>query len=696
VCTDGPGCGGRLLGIIPEISTFERSGKITRERKVDLEKIKQFLQKITEKAWWPPLLLLGLAMAAYGILVTFRGVSGDEPEFLYTYVRYGAKGYRAYLGWQRPFAFWIYEILTPIFKTNMPLYQMANLLMRWMSTWLLYLNLRRVMPGKREAALWVSILFIIYPGFLQQPIAMEYLLHFNSLLIFMGSILIMQAALEAKDQTRFWLLTAISLLMMAGMFPIEYFVGWELLRPVVIWIKLPGEDKSFKKIIKTLKIWLPYLIVFAGYLYWRMVPAASQKYPTTLLDTIRSNPLTGIWQLMQRIVHDLWLASVQVLENLANITLRGRLGLASFALGLVIAGFLIVVLSVQRGDQKTGKSFPLWLIGAGILAMLVGGPVIWFADIPMTLDYPWDRTTLVLLLGVCLAWTGILFLLPRTLRTALLSLIVGLSVTFHLQNINTYFKEWEQVREIFWQLTWRAPGIEPGTMLMMDGLPTFYYPSNSYTSLLNWTYDPHASDGEEKYKIIEVSQRLGNVLPSLEPDVQVIHGSFVGNTSRSITIFKTSSGCLHVLRPVDRYYRDIAPTLNDAMWLTDEGLIEPDPAEPAAPPMLMYPEPAHGWCYHLQKAELARQEQDWQRIAEIAGEVESQSLTPPVPFDWAVFAEGFAQLGDFERAAVYLERIASQPPGYDPALCALIGRLAEDVDGGSSLVTAEARQTCGF
>jgi hypothetical protein len=399
---------------------------------------------------------------------------------------------------------------------------------------------------------------------------------------------------------------------------------------------------------------------------------------------------------MQRIVHDLWLASVQVLGNLANITLRGRLGLASFALGLVIAGFLFVVFSVQRGDQKTGKFYPLWLIGAGILAMLAGGPVIWFADIPMTLDYPWDRTTLVLLLGVCLAWTGILFLLPRTMRTALFSLIVGLSVVFHLQNINTYFKEWEQVREIFWQLTWRAPNIEPGTMLMMDGLPTFYYPSNSYTSLMNWTYDPQASGGNENYKIIEVSQRLGNVLPSLEPDIPITHGTFSGNTSRSIAIFKTSSGCLHVLRPDDLYYRDIAPTLKDAMRLSDENLIDPDPSEPARPPTLMDPEPAHGWCYYLQKAELARQEADWEGVAEIAGEVGSQSLTPPVPFDWAVFAEGFARLGDLERAADFLERIASQPPGYDAALCFFIERLSGDVDGGSVLVTEGARQNCGF
>ena len=642
------------------------------------------------------MLLLGLAVAAFGILITFRGVTGDEPEFLYTYVRFGPQGYRDYLGWQRPFAFWIYELITPILKTYMPLYQMASLLLRWVSTWLFYLNLRRLLPEKKETALWASILFIVYPGFLQQPIAMAYVLHFASLTFLMISMLMMQLALETQNRLKFWALSTFSLLMMAGMFPIEYFVGWELLRPLVIWLKLPGEENLTRKIGRTFKIWLPYLAVLAGYLYWRLVPAASRKYPATLLDAIRSDPFSGLGQLFQRIGHDLWLASVQVLENLANITLRGRLGLASFLLGFLVAGALFVLLIVQQREQNTGKSFPLWLIGAGILAMLAGGPVIWFADIPMTLDYPWDRTTLVLLLGVCLVWTGVLFLLPRTIHTALLSLIVGLSVTFHIQNISTYFKEWEQVRNIFWQLTWRAPDIEQGTILMMDGLPTMYYPSNSYTSLLNWTYDPQASGGMENYKIIEISQRLGNVLPSLEPDIPIDHGTFSGNTSRSITIFKTSSGCLHVLRPDDLYYRDIAPTLNDAMQLTDEGLIDPNPAESAKPPTLMYPEPVHDWCYYLQKAELARQEGDWERIAVIAGEVESQSFTPPVPFDWAVFVEGFAHLGDFECAADYLHRITSQPPGYDPALCFLIDRLSEEVNGGGTLLTVEAIQTCGF
>lgn len=622
-------------------------------------------------------------------------MTGDDPEFLYTYVRDGARGYRSYLGWQRPFAFWIYELLTPIFKTNMPLYQAANLLLRWLSAWLLFANLRRLMPDK-EAPLWVSILFTVYPGFLQQPIAMAYLQHFTSLPLLLGSLLVMQLALETDSRTRFYVLSALSVLMMAGMFPIEYFVGWELLRPLVIWLKLPEEEKFIQKTVRTFTLWLPYLLVLAGYFYWRLIAAASKKYPTVLLGALRADPLDGFGQLARRAGHDLWLASVQVFGNFTQLEFKGNFALVSLFFGLAVGLALLILLLARKNAEKINRTFSLGLIGIGIFAMLAGGPVIWFADIPMTLDYPWDRTTLVLLLGVCLAWTGVLYLLPRAVRAGLLSLVVGLSVAFHLQNINTYFKEWEQMRQIFWQLSWRAPDIQPGTMLLMDGLPTRYYPSNSYTSLLNWTYDPGVSDSEQKYKIIEISQRIGNVLPSLEPDVPVVHGTFKGSTSRSITIFKTSSGCLHVLRPQDRYYRDIAPTINEAMRLTDESLIDARADNPVLPPALMFPEPDHGWCYFLQKAELARQEGQWDQAAAVAAEVEGLSLTPPVPFDWAVFAEGYARLGEFERAVEYISRIAAQPPGYDNALCFFISRLAGEIAGAEVLVTDAARENCGF
>lgn len=36
--------------------------------------------------------------------------------------------------------------------------------------------------------------------------------------------------------------------------------------------------------------------------------------------------------------------------------------------------------------------------------------------------------------------------------------------------------------------------------------------------------------------MFEISERLGNVLPELKPDIEIIHNSFYGNTSRVLVI----------------------------------------------------------------------------------------------------------------------------------------------------------------
>lgn len=655
------------------------------------------LKEVVRKEWRPALMLLALSMAAYGMLLVTPGLFGDDPDFLYTYYRFGAQGYQAYLGWQRPYAAYLYQVITPVFRLNIHLYELTTTLLRWLSAWLLFLNIRKALPKSESEALWTAALFVIYPGFLQQPIALEYLPHFFALSTFLGSLLLMQLALDAPTKIRCWALSALSLVLMLGMFSIEYFVGLELVRPLLIWARLPKDKPLKKRASLLLKRWLPYLLVLAFYLYWHLVVFTSKKYQPTLLETMWTDP-AELLHLLIRILHDLWLASFQVLGNLLNVAGGGRIGVLSIGAGLVTSALLFIFLLFrqQKENETCSAKGAAGLSGLGLLVMLAGGPPIWFADIPMTLAYPWDRTTLVLVIGVCLMWVGILYLLPRVLRNVLFSAIIGLSVAFHIQNNNSFLREWHQVREIFWQLSWRAPDIEPGTMVMFDGLPTIYYPSNSYTPLMNWTYDPAASGQEQNYKFIEISQRLGNVLPSLDPQLPVTHGSFTGNTSRSIVVFKTSSGCLHVLRPQDRYYRDNAPTLNQAMLLTDENLIIPNPARPAVPPAFMGPEPEHGWCYFLQKADLARQQADWGEIDRLASEVDSLSLTPPAPFDWSVFVEAYARLGDFDTAAVYLARVASQPPYYDPALCAFIMRVADEAPNGEVLLTEAAREGCGL
>jgi hypothetical protein len=78
---------------------------------------------------------------------------------------------------------------------------------------------------------------------------------------------------------------------------------------------------------------------------------------------------------------------------------------------------------------------------------------------------------------------------------------------------------------------------------------------------------------------------------------------------------------------------------------------------PHTPPMIPFgAEPAHGWCYFYQKAELARQQGDWDSIAALGAEAASLDLAPADPIEWMPFLQAYAVLGQIEK----VESLATQ------------------------------------
>jgi hypothetical protein len=62
------------------------------------------------------------------------------------------------------------------------------------------------------------------------------------------------------------------------------------------------------------------------------------------------------------------------------------------------------------------------------------------------------------------------------------------------------------------------------------------------------------------------------------------------------------------------------------------------------------PEPEHDYCYYYQKADLARQFEEWDKVAEL-GDVASTFVDHPFePAEQLVFIEGYAHVGRWERA----------------------------------------------
>jgi hypothetical protein len=80
-------------------------------------------------------------------------------------------------------------------------------------------------------------------------------------------------------------------------------------------------------------------------------------------------------------------------------------------------------------------------------------------------------------------------------------------------------------------------------------------------------------------------------------------------------------------------------------------------ATPHTPPEVIFgPEPAHDWCYIYQKATLARQRGDWDKVAALLTEANRNAFAPADPIEWMPFIQAAAILEDGER----LQEIASQ------------------------------------
>jgi hypothetical protein len=93
---------------------------------------------------------------------------------------------------------------------------------------------------------------------------------------------------------------------------------------------------------------------------------------------------------------------------------------------------------------------------------------------------------------------------------------------------------------------------------------------------------------------------------------------------------------------------------------------------------MLSPEPAHTWCYLYEKADLARQVNDWQKVTEL-GDLAAGSLLEPADLsEYLPFIEGYAHLLNWVKAASLSEKMNTDAELY-PVLCATWKRVAGDM-----------------
>jgi hypothetical protein len=657
-----------------------------------------------------PLFILFFAdVLAYGFFIPLLGFYWDDLDFYWLYQQTGNFGVSKYFAIDSPVLGWFYQLNFSLLGTKPWHWHAFAFFWRWVCAAGVFFLVKQILKNRTEPALMASLVFLFTPGFSQQSIAMcygHYQMAFATLAFSLGISVYLVDHVKGRV-----LLTLLALFLSAiNLFSTEYFFMLELLRPIMLWFKLSGQEK---RACTTLKKWGPFLLLFLSATFWRvfLFPNQTASYNFDTLSTIKFHPVHSILSIAVQIINNLWQVLFGAWLDVFKFPPPDTFGKNATLLYIGLTSALVVILAVAvfKKTTEVPRQKSLLLLLLGFIACLLGGIPYWSTGLMLQSGFPNDRFALSFVLGNGLFFTGILCLLParpvlrRSLFIILLALAGGLQVRYNIG----YKRDWENLQRFSWQMSWRIPGIQPGTVVFSNEMPFKYFSDLSLTGFLNVTYGKHGESSLVPYiYYFPTVRKTDKGALTMSADQSISHnlyiGNFEGNTNQSITLYYAPPACLRILDPEIESDNWILPLyLRQTAALSSNGssLIQPIQNVNLIEPIFKN-EPEHGWCYAFEKADLARQQQDWQRVVNIGDQIIVADTKPADPTEWLVYIEGYANTNQWQRAKELSETALAVTKAMQPPLCRLWLRIDRETPSSKEksdvLSWAQAALSCSF
>ncbi|CAG1001250.1 hypothetical protein ANAEL_02979 [Anaerolineales bacterium] len=594
-------------------------------------------------------------LLAYGLLVPFTGFYWDDWPFAWSARFLGPADFNPSFAPFRPFLGPIFYLTTTLVPP-VPLYwQIFALIIRFVLGISAWWTFRQVWPNRPRLVLIAALFMLVFPGYSQHWVAFT---HINQELIpFLFYLLSFGYTFKALRAEKPAAYTIIALLLqLCGIFPTEYFFGIEGLRFLFLFLVLEGN--FIRRLTKTFKIWWPYLLIWMLNAAWLIYYYKFGAYASYTIAATQS--LTAL-TFLQDSLDAIWKAGFYVWIQIFNLTFDSPTTPASLlTFGLILLSFAFFAPYLRRaiGETSEESSIALPLILVGIPGILLGRLPSLAAGLPLTLQSSYDRFMISMMIGGSLLLLGVIELLVRNSRvkTCVFAIIIALGIGQQFFNANIFRRDWEDQRNIYWQMAWRMPALQPNTIILTHQMPIDYETDASFTAPINWMYAPDYTRSNLPYLMLYTEKRVGGgTLPSLEPNLPIYFNyrtvSFYGNTSQTVVIYMPRSGCLRVLDPAQgdmETYERLPDTFTQAILLSDPSLIIVNPEKAATP--MFFSEPKHEWCYYYTKAELAWQTGDYQKVVSLGSEAVSLGYQPTDQNEWLIFIKAHALTGDLQTA----------------------------------------------
>ncbi len=631
-----------------------------------------------------PVVLLLVCLAAFSILILSLGFYWDDWPWIWFFHVKGLAGLLEIDRSFRPLAGVVLAFGGLLAGEHPAGWQLYALFWRWAAALCLWWALRKTWPSNPVQVAWVALFFLVYPGFSQQFVAVNTSRHLAPLAVFFLSIGLMLQASHQPERRRLFTGAAL-LLALLSMLTSDYYYGLELLRPVFLWLAAPRHLPARLRLQRSLRAWLPYLVLAAAVFTWRYVISQSVNYRASLLDDFTALPAQAMLQILAEVGRD-WLEVILTgWSRLLPLSAGAEFGIRSWLVyaALVLLTCLGLFLYFRQFDDAHRQSWALDALLLGCAVLLVGGLPFWISRLDVKLAFPNDRLTLPFIPGASLLLVALGSMIPpRSLRLVFLALLVGLGVGAQFRHAAAYRQDWERTVTLLAQIAGRLPQVPENTLLLTPHLPLRFSTDNSLTAALNWMYFAEPQAGRLGLLLVDTSLRFNGDSSPLQAGRTYarLYGSypFAGSLDQALVLLFDPPACLHVLDgEVDQYRPRLGSDTRRLLAAVTSPVIPQGAAGiPAHWPAAVLGEPERqSWCAAFGRADLARQQQDWTSIQAISDQAFAQDDSPNAAAERLPFIEGFAHLERWQDALALTRETLKINHAAGPMLCAAWQRI---------------------
>lgn len=647
------------------------------------------IRRIVTHHWIIALVLILIGLALYLPGMDELGYYRDDWNNVFNTEANGADYLITHYESDRPADGYLLAAAYKLFGPNPQPYLYINLACRLLSAVFFAWTLRLIWPTPRFAAFGAGALYLIFPGYLRQVDGIAYLPHQLAMLAITLSIYLSVLALTIesagrKRMVQVVLVIVAVLLAIGEMFLMEYYIGMEALRFLLIWACLvnrkPGSP--VKNFFAAIGRFLPYLIGAGLFFMWRSFAFEATRAGTdvrSILEPFLAAPkyVGAVW--IQKLFMNLfklfvgsWAIPPYNLLNGINVRVFFRaLGTVIVPVFLFAEMFLTMTRERNGGDVSDAPlgaprprlRWQIQWIWIGLVSGAVALLLLIMATREITFASSLDRFTYHAAFSAVMALIGLIALIEgRMVKWTLLTLTVLFGALTQRVNQMNYIAQTKAENEFWWQVSWRIPDLKDGTMVLLHN--SGFSAEEDYENFapLMMIYRPKQSNTTLTSDLINESS-IRNVLMGVVNDrvVRTIH--LKRNFGQVLALTKPSDkSCLQVIDGENPIYSPSdysrISQLGDA---SDPSLIMLDVDGRIPSGKYFGAEPAHGWCYSYAQMGIAQQRGDWEAVEMIADRAIEAGQHGEDPVEWIPVVQAFAYRGRQDDARGYLEILKTSP-----------------------------------